>query len=49
MLLVDFCLDEAIDDGALADSAVPEEDYFVLEGSEAAAEIGLMHYIIIAS
>ena len=39
MLGVDFCLDEAINDGALADSAIPEEDNFIFDRSDAAADI----------
>lgn len=34
--MVDIAVDEAIDDGALADSAIAEEDYFVLDAFETA-------------
>lgn len=41
---VDFPLDEAVDDGALADAAVPQEDDLVLLLREAAAvELGGVH------
>ena len=37
VMVVDFSFDEAIDDGALADSAVPQEHNFVLLVGQAAA------------
>ena len=41
---VDFPLDEAVDDRALADPAVPQQDDLVLKLREAAAvELGGVH------
>jgi hypothetical protein len=37
VLVVDLPLDEAVDDGALADAGVAEEDDLVLAGVDAAA------------
>jgi hypothetical protein len=41
--VVVFALDEAVDDGALADATVAEEDDLALGGVETAAEFGTMH------